>query len=111
MSTFIQASAWTKADAPETDVLSIDNLFEHLFPDLTAHDRCDRCSARAVSQYMVEGTILMFCGHHTRALTSALEVYPSKVPDEHSYQYTAREDAARPRDNRARDAGSAPLDK
>ena len=107
----IAASTWVRESDEQESPYSMDNLFDSMFTTLTATDRCDGCSARAVSQYLVNGTILMLCGHHTRKHASALAAYPSRVPAEHSYQFTPREDSARPRDNRARDAGSSPLDK
>lgn len=36
-------------------------------PELTAADRCDRCSARAqVRAILPTGGELLFCGHHAR---------------------------------------------
>lgn len=90
---------------------SMESIVDSMFTTLTANDRCDGCSARAVSQYLVDGTVLTLCGHHTRTHASALGEYPSHVPEEHSYQFTPREVAARPQSNKPRDAGSAPLDK
>lgn len=35
--------------------------------EFTAHDRCDRCGARAISMATHdEHTELLFCGHHRR---------------------------------------------
>lgn len=104
----MNATAFAKSTPVPT---SMQSLIDTMLPDLTVHDRCDRCSARAVAQFMVGDGLLMFCGHHTRKYSAALAEYPSRIPEEHSYQFTPREDAARPRDNRPRDAGSAPLDK
>lgn len=36
-------------------------------PQLTAHDRCDRCSAAALVRVILNaGGELLFCGHHGR---------------------------------------------
>lgn len=104
----VQATAMVKSGPTNPDM---DSILDSFFVTLTSADRCDSCSARAVSQFLIDSTVLMFCGHHTRKNASALADYPSRIPEEHSYQFTPREDAARPRDNRPRDAGSAPLDK
>ncbi|MDQ1691810.1 MAG: hypothetical protein QOD87_1918 [Pseudonocardiales bacterium] len=40
---------------------------------LTAEDRCDRCSARAVVQtVMLGGGALLWCGHHFSTYADAL---------------------------------------
>jgi hypothetical protein len=46
---------------------------ENTTPPLTAHDRCDRCSAAAqVRVCLTDGGELLFCGHHGRMHQSAL---------------------------------------
>lgn len=41
--------------------------------NLSAHDRCDRCSAQAYAVYYKGGLELMFCKHHIREHNLALE--------------------------------------
>lgn len=44
-----------------------------VLPELTAFDRCDRCSAAAlVTVVLNSGGLLYFCGHHGRMHQSAL---------------------------------------
>ena len=48
--------------------------------ELTANDRCDRCSARALVKATLKSGELFFCGHHAKEtgyslLLQALEVY------------------------------------
>lgn len=51
-------------------------------PTLTAHDRCDRCSAQAYVRFaLMAGGELQFCGHHARANEAALENIATKVID------------------------------
>ncbi|MGV1004971.1 MAG: DUF7455 domain-containing protein [Candidatus Nanopelagicales bacterium] len=51
-----------------------------LSPTLTAADRCDRCGAQAITRArMASGLELLFCGHHTRAHRSVLEVQAAEV--------------------------------
>lgn len=41
---------------------------------LTAHDRCDRCSAQAyIHVELMSGLDLVFCGHHYAEHAEALE--------------------------------------
>lgn len=43
-------------------------------PELTASDRCDRCSAAAqVRAVLPSGGELLFCGHHAREHESKLK--------------------------------------
>ena len=48
--------------------------------ELTADDRCDRCSARALVRATLKNGALFFCGHHAKEtgytlLLQAVEVY------------------------------------
>ena len=48
--------------------------------ELTANDRCDRCSARAMVRATLKTGELFFCGHHAREtgyklVLQAVEVY------------------------------------
>lgn len=114
----------TKEDIPMTDTITQTRdtvstyvqqevaRLEALFAEeLTLNHRCDGCSAAAVSQVIVPdlNTVLMFCGHHWRKNMHAVREkhYLYRVPEEHDYQFTDREIAARPRSNAARDGGSA----
>jgi hypothetical protein len=55
--------------------------------ELTAEDRCDRCSARAVVRATLRTGELLFCGHHAREtgytlVQAAIEVYdPERIFD------------------------------
>lgn len=40
---------------------------------LTAEDRCDRCSARAMVRATLVSGELFFCGHHARETSPALK--------------------------------------
>lgn len=52
-------------------------------PRLTAHDRCDRCSAQAyVKVVLSAGGELLFCAHHARAHEEALRPLAAEVIDE-----------------------------
>ncbi len=52
-------------------------------PTLTAHDRCDSCSAQAYVKYaLTAGGELQFCAHHARANAEALESVATKVLDQ-----------------------------
>lgn len=48
--------------------------------ELTANDRCDRCSARAMVRATLKSGELFFCGHHAKEtgyklILQAVEVY------------------------------------
>ena len=48
--------------------------------ELTANDRCDRCTARALVRATLKNGELFFCGHHAKEtgytlLLQAVEVY------------------------------------
>ena len=48
--------------------------------ELTANDRCDRCSARAMVRATLKNGELYFCGHHAKETgytlaLQALEIY------------------------------------
>lgn len=81
------------------------------FTELTLSHRCDACSAAAVAQVEIDddSAHLLFCGHHWRKNMGAIKAlgYVYEVDDEHDYLFTDREILARPRDNSARDGGSA----
>jgi hypothetical protein len=48
--------------------------------DLTAEDRCDRCSARAVVETVMHGGgALMWCGHHYAAYQKSLAELGAEV--------------------------------
>lgn len=50
---------------------------------LTAADRCDRCGARAYIRVLLPaGGELMFCAHHGRANTPALEALDAQIHDQ-----------------------------
>jgi hypothetical protein len=50
---------------------------------LTTADRCDRCGARAyVRVLMPSGGELLFCAHHGRANTAALEALDAEIQDQ-----------------------------
>lgn len=61
---------------------------KHDSTPLTAHDRCDGCGAQAYGEAEINGTRLLFCGHHlNKYLERLLEVSTSvddytKVLDE-----------------------------
>jgi hypothetical protein len=58
----------TESDAEEADVNAA------LAPALTAADRCDRCGAQAYVRVRLHaGGELLFCAHHGREHTPALE--------------------------------------
>lgn len=92
----------------QNEVARLEALFAE---ELTLNHRCDGCSAAAVAQVIVpdSGSVLLFCGHHWRKNMNAIReaAYLFRVPEEHDYQFTDREIAARPRSNAARDGGSA----
>lgn len=47
---------------------------------LTAHDRCDRCNARATSWIELKsGSDLMFCLHHHNQFWPALQAADAKI--------------------------------
>lgn len=47
---------------------------------LTAEDRCDRCSARAlVETVMLGGGALLWCGHHYSAFEGSLAALGARV--------------------------------
>jgi len=53
--------------------------------EMTAHDRCDKCSAAArVIATFLNGE-LMFCGHHAREQRSALIQKAAAVYDPDNY--------------------------
>jgi hypothetical protein len=53
--------------------------------ELTAHDRCDSCSAAArVIATFLNGE-LMFCGHHAKSQREALLVKAADVYDPDNY--------------------------
>jgi len=41
-------------------------------PNLTAQDRCDTCGAQALVAATVKGTVLMYCGNHSRKYEARL---------------------------------------
>jgi hypothetical protein len=47
---------------------------------LTAADRCDRCSARAVVEtVMLQGGSLLWCGHHFSSYQSSLASFGATI--------------------------------
>ncbi|MEO7069842.1 MAG: hypothetical protein ABI131_05040 [Nostocoides sp.] len=53
-----------------------------LAPELTAHDRCDRCGARAYIRARLNGGgELLFCAHHGRQHLSKLRDH-AEIHDE-----------------------------
>ncbi|MHA7281217.1 DUF7455 domain-containing protein [Arthrobacter sp. MDT2-2] len=52
--------------------------------ELTALDRCDRCSAQAYVRAVLQtsGGELLFCGHHARAVEANLKPLTSEWQDE-----------------------------
>ena len=47
---------------------------------LTAADRCDRCSARAVvATVMMQGGSLLWCGHHYNAFEAGLVAFGATI--------------------------------
>lgn len=55
--------------------------------ELTAHDRCDQCSAAArVIATFLNGE-LMFCGHHAKEQRNALIQKAAAVYDPDNYLY------------------------
>lgn len=49
-------------------------------PDLTAADRCDRCSAAAqVRALLPSGGELLFCGHHAREHSGRLQELEAEI--------------------------------
>jgi hypothetical protein len=62
---------------------------------LTAHDRCDRCSAQAyVRATMPGGADLLFCGHHGNAHRPSLLVAGASIHDETDRLLVTRESSA-----------------
>jgi hypothetical protein len=56
-----------------------------LAPDLTRHDRCDRCGAQAFVKATLptaDGMELLFCGHHFRAHELKLVAAGAAIQDE-----------------------------
>ncbi len=52
-------------------------------PDLTAADRCDRCSAAAqVRALLPSGGELLFCGHHAREHEDQLRALEAEIQRE-----------------------------
>jgi hypothetical protein len=50
---------------------------------LTSVDRCDRCGAQAYVRVLLPGRLeLLFCGHHSRQYSSALEDIAVEIQDE-----------------------------
>jgi len=50
---------------------------------LTAVDRCDRCGAQAYVRVLLPGRLeLLFCAHHNRQYSSALEDIAIEIQDE-----------------------------
>lgn len=82
---------------------------DYTFSTLTLNDRCDAdASEAAVAQVRVNGTTLLFCGHHWREHAHTIvNRYPYSVPDAESFTFTDRNIAAHPREYALRDAGSA----
>jgi hypothetical protein len=53
---------------------------EHRAVTLTAADRCDRCSARAVVEtVMLGGGSLFWCGHHYGRYSEALSSFGAQI--------------------------------
>jgi hypothetical protein len=58
---------------------------------LTAEDRCDRCSARAMVRATLVNGDLLFCGHHARDIFPALTQKAVSVYDpERLCEYASR---------------------
>lgn len=80
------------------------------FIELNLTHRCDACSAAAVSQIEVSGSLphILLCGHHTRKNLPMIYAsgYAFDIPDEYRYQFTQREVTSRPQEYQLRDAGS-----
>jgi hypothetical protein len=54
-------------------------------PDLTAHDRCDRCGAQAyVRVILFSLNDLLFCGHHYSHHEAALDEHVLRIKDQRS---------------------------
>jgi len=49
--------------------------------ELTAQDRCDKCSARALIRAKFTSGELLFCGHHARELEEKLTAQAVSVFD------------------------------
>lgn len=80
------------------------------FPDLTAHDRCDRDQGEAAAgQVKTPAGILRFCGHHYRQHAPALKArgYAVQPPADYAEPFTHATPVAEMYKNQVRDAGSA----
>lgn len=51
-------------------------------PYLKIADRCDRCGAQAFAAATIDGTDLLFCGHHFAEHETELRKVATKVVDE-----------------------------
>ncbi len=52
-------------------------------PAMSTMDRCDRCGAQAfVRAILPGGSELLFCGHHGREFTPALQARGATITDE-----------------------------
>lgn len=54
-------------------------------PDLTGHDRCDRCGAQAyVRVILFSMNDLLFCGHHWGKHEAAIDEHILRIKDQRS---------------------------
>lgn len=51
-------------------------------PMFNSLDRCDRCGAQAKTRVLLESGILLFCGHHTKRFSAALEAACADIEGE-----------------------------
>lgn len=58
--------------------------------ELSAHDRCDRCGAQAYAVAAKDNQDLLFCGHHIKQHSLALEMSGWEI----LYDYVALEQIA-----------------
>ena len=49
--------------------------------ELTAQDRCDKCSARAMVRATFNTGELLFCGHHARNIEDSLTAQATDIFD------------------------------
>jgi hypothetical protein len=71
--------------AGNTTLMDFDDYLDRYYqlplqPTLTGADRCDRCGGRAVIVARINGTDLLFCGHHSREYANVLAPYTTNVP-------------------------------
>jgi len=68
---------------PRTTYQEAEYITQTLAPTkLTAHDRCDRCSAQAYVRVVLPSGDLLFCGHHWSRHEEVLRPKAVEVYDE-----------------------------